>query len=94
MALIAFETYYDPVLANIALSKLKANDIPCFLTNEHTTQMLWHMSMAMGGIKLMLNPSDRSSAQEILEYEPNILDRAIEPDINTEYICPACKSEK
>lgn len=55
MAIKSFRTYSDTVEANIALTKLQANDIPCFLTNEHMNDLLWHMKVGLGGIRLMLN---------------------------------------
>lgn len=88
MSIKPIASYTDSIEANIALSKLQANDIPCFLTNELTNDMLWHMSQAMGGIKLMVHEDNFDKAQEVLLEQPlEVLE-----DDNSNIQCPNCGS--
>lgn len=88
MPIITYKTFSDTSEANIASTKLLANNIPCFLTNEQMNDLLWHMKIGLGGVRLILNDYDIEKAAEILSLEP--------PSITDEQHgllkCPQCKS--
>lgn len=88
MNLVIYRRFYDPIEANIILSKLQANGINCFLTNEHATTLLWHLSVAHGGVNIMLDKSDFDKANLILQDKPIVID---ELD-SEEHRCPNCNS--
>ena len=84
----AFQNFYDPVEANIILNKLQANNINCFLTNEHAASVLWHLSIAHGGVQLMMDEKDFEKARMILQDESLLVD-----DIDGNSVrCPKCNS--
>lgn len=70
----------SPIEANIVKGMLEANDIFCFLQDEHSIGMNPLYSNALGGIKLMVRIEDQEQAQKILEN--NAADSKV--------ICPAC----
>jgi DNA-directed RNA polymerase subunit RPC12/RpoP len=88
MQIEVFRRYYDPIEANIVMNKLHANDINCFLTNENATSLLWHLSIAHGGINLMMNKKDFMKANLILDEKP----LEIEELESAGPRCPECKS--
>ena len=88
MPIKAFRAYSDATEANIVLGKLQANGVPCFLTNEHTNGLLWHMSIAIGGIQLMLHDNDFDRALEILSEEPTPITNEERGTVR----CPNCGS--
>ena len=88
MAIKTFKSFTDSIEANIVLSKLQANSIPCFLTNEHTNDLLWHMNIATGGIRLMLHDYDFERAREVLAYEPMPISNETQGTLQ----CPNCRS--
>ena len=50
--IVTFETYYNPMLAEIIRAKLEANDIPCFLSDENMGSIYPAYNQGGGGIKL------------------------------------------
>ncbi len=88
MAIRTFRTYSDSVEANIALSKLQANAIPCFLTNERVNDLLWHMKVGLGGIQLMVDENDFEKAYKVLSSE----NTPITDEETGDIICSYCGS--
>ncbi|MBE8190330.1 MAG: DUF2007 domain-containing protein [Candidatus Thioglobus sp.] len=52
--------------AYIALAKLDSEGIPVVLADEHTINMQWLYSNALGGVKVQVPPSCVQQALEIL----------------------------
>lgn len=88
MDLQIFRKYYNPVEANIIFNKLQSNGIHCFLTNEHTSTMLWHLSIAHGGVNVIMDSKDFEKAELILQNDP----APIEDVEYTKTRCPQCGS--
>jgi DNA-directed RNA polymerase subunit RPC12/RpoP len=88
MAVKTFRVYSDAGEANIALSKLKANGVPCFLKDENSHNLLWHLQIALGGIQLMLDESDFERASSILLPDPVDIDNELVSEVS----CPKCGS--
>ena len=61
---------YDfPYQAHIARAKLDSEGIPAFVADEHTINMQWLYSNAMGGVKLQVPESFAEAAREVLARE-------------------------
>jgi hypothetical protein len=60
----AFDNY---IYAHISLTMLQDAGINCHLTDEHTITLDPFLSPAIGGMKLMVYPSQAQRAVELLE---------------------------
>jgi len=90
MNIQSYQKYYDSVEANIILSKLQANGIPCFMTNEHSATTLWHLTPAHGGVDIMMDRKYFGQADEILNIESSQEDQI--EDVASDLQCPKCGS--
>ncbi|WP_163131514.1 DUF2007 domain-containing protein [Agarivorans sp. Alg241-V36] len=84
--------YSYPHEAQIAKASLLSANIPCALNDEHTINMQWLYSDAVGGIRLMVKESDAEQAWQILQqdYSTDVEELFPEQTIMT---CPNCGSE-
>lgn len=64
--IVLLASYSNSLEANLAKNALEAKGIRCALNDEGMVNMAWHMSNAVGGIKLLVNESDIFSARTIL----------------------------
>ncbi|MCB9033805.1 MAG: hypothetical protein H6553_08210 [Chitinophagales bacterium] len=67
--LVKIETYLNAYQAQIAKSKLDANNIYCYLKDEEIVQQDWLRTIAYGGVKLYVRKEDETIAKTILEQE-------------------------
>jgi hypothetical protein len=67
--IITFETYFDPMLAEIIRAKLEANDIPCFLADENMGSIYPAYNQGGGGIKLKIFARDLERCREIVDSD-------------------------
>jgi len=58
-----------PLDANIAKSNLQSVGIPAFIADEHTVNMQWLYSNAMGGVRLFVPAEHLEEAKEILNHD-------------------------
>lgn len=58
--------FYDAAQAHIVRGRLETEGIPCFLFDEQSVSVIWHMQGALGGIKLMVPRGCYEEAVEIL----------------------------
>lgn len=72
--LVVIATYSFPHEAQLARSKLEAFDIPAFVLDEHTINMQWLYSDALGGVKLAVPNSAVERALELLQEDAAIED--------------------
>jgi len=63
--IVTFETFYDPMLAEIIRTKLEANGIPCFLADENMGTIYPAYNQGGGGIKLKVFARDLEKCKEI-----------------------------
>ena len=61
--------------AQIIKTKLEANDIPCFLFNVESFNAMSHLSLAIGGIRIMVLESDLEESTKILKECENNFER-------------------
>ncbi len=83
-------TFSFPFEAHIAKASLDAAGIPSFIADEHTINMQWLYSNALGGIRLLVPTDHLSEARELLaqDYSQNL---AQQVDVQQE-TCEVCKS--
>lgn len=66
--------YDNYITAHILKARLEEEGIPCFLKDEHTVVMQWHLSRALGGIKLQVRGEDLDRAKAyVKEWEAEAL---------------------
>jgi hypothetical protein len=89
--LITVSRYSFPYEAHIAKSRLDAEGIPAFIADEHTINMQWLYSNALGGVRLQVPEPFAETALNILneDREKDLVD-AVEVDVQ---ICPHCGSD-
>jgi DNA-directed RNA polymerase subunit RPC12/RpoP len=79
---IILKRFDSPVEANIVKGLLDANEIFCFLQDEHSIGLNILYSNALGGIKLMIRKEDEEQA--LLLLQSNTAANGLQ--------CPQCKS--
>ena len=70
--IVVFETYYNPMLAEIIRAKLEANGIPCFLSDESIGTIYPVYNQGAGGIKLKVFARDVEKCREIVDRDDEI----------------------
>ncbi len=65
--LVTVDTFDMPTEAHLAKGLLEANGLTAFLADELTVGVAWHLSNAVGGIKLQVAEADVEHAARILE---------------------------
>lgn len=64
--LVQVARFYDITEAHIVRGKLETNDIPSYVFDDHHNSIAWNLTIATGGIRVMINESDLDRAKEIL----------------------------
>lgn len=86
--LIEIASFSYPHEAHIAKASLDAADIPAFITDEHTINMQWLYSNALGGIRLLVPRGYETEAKELISKDfSEILKSEVEIE---EIACPSC----
>lgn len=70
--IVVFETYYNPMLAQIVLARLEANGIPGFITDESLGVLYPVYNQGGGGIKLKVFARDLEKCKEIMAEDTNL----------------------
>jgi rubredoxin len=99
--IVVFETYYNPIEANIIKSRLIDSGVQCFLSDENMITINPLYTQALGGIKLHLFEKDVNIARSILQDEDvqialgeatvNVPESQND-DIQSDQVCPNCGS--
>jgi len=92
--IIVLDSYYEPLAAHLARTKLEAAGIPCFLTNENLVSLNRMYSPVAGGVRLHVYQRDAAQAAEVLRELPvmqAVPGGLAEPTATTEQ-CPRCGS--
>ncbi|UKP00469.1 putative signal transducing protein [Nostoc sp. UHCC 0870] len=63
---ITVSTFSNYIDANLAKQLLESQGIQCYLANESTVNMAWHLTVAVGWIKLQVNQTDLEQAKKVL----------------------------
>jgi hypothetical protein len=64
--LVVLRAFRDVPEALLAKGRLEASGIECFLADENMVRMDWFISNLLGGIKLLVQPTDFTEASRIL----------------------------
>ncbi len=88
--LVTIATFSQVIEAQLAKTRLEADSIEVFISNENIVSMNWLLSGAVGGAKLLVRKEDEDRAKEILNenYKGELTEN--EYDIIK---CPQCGSE-
>ena len=89
--IVTFRTFDNPTLAHVIKGRLEANDIPCFLADEHTVGMNPLYNVALGGVKLKIFERDYQKCVALLEEDESLASEITLSDDETQG-CPKCKS--
>ena len=89
--IVTFETYYDPILAEIIKGKLEANSIACYLADENMSIIMPIYNQAIGGVKIRVFERDLEKAKLIIAEDDN-LETEEETVAENEVVCPYCDS--
>lgn len=65
--IIVLKRFENAIEANIAKTKLDANDVPCFLTDENLANLYPTQNLLAIGVSLHIFENDLLIAQEILK---------------------------
>lgn len=87
---IVVEKYSFPLDANIAKASLEHEGIPAYIADEHTINMQWLYSDAIGGVRLFVPTEYEDAAKAILN-----IDYAADVDLvfeDEQEHCAACNS--
>src|SRR5471030_909741 len=89
--IVTFETFYDPMLAEIIRARLEANGIQCFIADSLAIGVKPLYNNAMGGIKIKVFETDIEKCREILSESADL---ELDDEANAEAatICPYCSS--
>ncbi|MOA23468.1 hypothetical protein D3C78_1440910 [compost metagenome] len=99
--IVVFETYYNPIEANIIKSRLMDSGVQCFLSDENMITINPLYTQALGGIKLHLFEKDVNTARSILQDEDVQIalgeatvdvPESQNDDIQSDQVCPNCGS--
>lgn len=80
---VTVATYNNSLEANLAKQLLEAEGISCYLANESTVDLAWHLTVAVGWIKLQVHESDVAQAKFILGSSNLDLEPAAEGEETT-----------
>jgi len=88
--LVTISRYSFPYEAHLARSLLETEGIPAFVADEHTINMQWLYSDALGGVRLQVPEPYVQAAQKILaeDREQPLVEQQ---EVETRH-CPACGS--
>ncbi|WP_445354897.1 DUF2007 domain-containing protein [Microbulbifer sp. EKSA008] len=89
--LVTVARFSFPYEAQIAKARLESEGIHAFIADEHTVNMQWLYSNAMGGVRLQVSENDLDEANEILNQDrSNLVDQELGHD--EERVCESCSS--
>ena len=69
MQLVTVATFDNMPEAHIAMGRLKTEGIPCRLADENLVQTDWLYNIAVGGIKLQVEPHYELCARAVLDTD-------------------------
>lgn len=90
--IITLQTFDNPTLAHIIRTRLEANNIPCFLADEHIIGLNPLYNPAIGGVKLKIFEKDYEKCMSLLAEDEDLMVEDEQTTDKTETSCPACNS--
>lgn len=89
--IITFESYTDPMLAEIILGRLQASGIDCFIADGNTVGGNPIFNNALGGVKIKIFERDMEKCRQILVETQDLQLEELPPE-DQEETCPYCNS--
>jgi len=91
--LVVVATFTNPIEAELAKGLLEANAINAFLKDDGIVGVAWHLSNAVGGVKLTVAEEDVAAARLLLENaaEPP---RPAQPPIDDEEVLQTTEADR
>ena len=89
--LVTIASFSFPHEAHIARAKLESEGIPAFVADEHTINMQWLYSNALGGVKVQVPDTFVKQANEVLAL--NDSEALIAQEGYDGFLCPQCGSQ-
>lgn len=91
--IVVFETYINPIKANIVKGLLESYGIECFLADENMVNVNAMYSQAIGGVKLNVFEKDVEQILSILNSENSIPEsNQTNENESDSILCPGCQS--
>ena len=90
--IITLQTFDTPTLAHIIRTRLEANNIPCFIADEHIIGLNPLYNPAIGGVKLKIFERDYDKCIELLAEDEELAAEAV-GDSEPGTACPRCSSD-
>lgn len=89
--LVTIARFSFPYEAYIAKGQLESEGIPAFVADEHTINMNWFYSDALGGVRLQVQHEDVERAQAVLTQDQSEV--LVEEKGYDAAVCPRCQSK-
>lgn len=90
--IVVYETFIDPIKANIVKGLLESYDIECFLADENMVTLNAMYSQAIGGVKLNVFEKDIDRINALLKAENSNSESISDEKEEVGMICPNCNS--
>src|SRR5690606_36367382 len=91
--IITLKTFDNPALAHIIRARLEANDIPCFLADEHIIGLNPLYNQAIGGVKLKIFEKDYDKCMSLLAEDEDLISENENQSAETEETaCTVCNA--
>lgn len=85
--LVTIATFFEPAEASIAQSILDEENVRSFFADELMASMAWHISGAVGGVKLMVAEPHAERARQILDdYRQQARESTDQPQLDEEFV--------
>jgi len=92
---VQIASYSFPHEAHIAKASLEAANIPATIADEHTINMDWLYSNALGGVRLFVPVQYEAEARALIEQDFSlIVDEEFEETFENPVTCSSCGSHK
>lgn len=89
MTWVVVQSFSFPYEAQIAKTQLETAGIPARIENEHTINMDWLYSNALGGVRLLVLESDLEEARTLLAQD---FSQQLQQQFGLSENCPNCGS--
>lgn len=80
MGWVTLRRYTLPMEAHLDRGRLESEGIQAIIADEHTIQMQWLYSNALGGVRLQVDEADAERAERVLsEDRSDVVDESLAP---------------
>jgi hypothetical protein len=93
--IVTFDSYYNPMMAQIVYTKLRANRVACFIADDNVLWAKPYFNQLLGGVKIKVFEKDLEKCWGILAENNELTDGTdslATKGIQTNATCPYCSS--